>query len=243
MNNLNIFDLHFCVKRLPYALKSLMQRHGSKIIVSGGYIRSIVSGEKVSDIDIFAGDKQQSEIFATELSGDKKFHTTDNAFTLRNLSLPVQFIFRWVFEKPSDIVDSFDFTICQAAVWYDLDSNKWNSFCSERFYQDVAAKRLVYLSPVRNEDAGGSLLRVLKYYQRGYRIPLDSFGAVIARLVVGVDMERISGDDTQRELQLSKVISGLLFEVDPNGFIDHQAYLPSKEQINQETDDEGREDE
>ena len=43
--------------------------------------------------------------------------------------------------------------------------------CNIRFYPDLAARRLVYTSPLRNEDAGGSILRVLKFYQRGYRIP------------------------------------------------------------------------
>ena len=130
-------------------------------------------------------------------------------------------------------MDSFDFSISQAAFWFDAEVGKWDSFCGDKFYQDLSAKRLVYLSPVRNEDAGGSLLRVLKYYQRGYRIPLDSFGAVIARLVSKIDFRRLSGD----EKGIAGIIAGLLFEVDPNGFIDHQAYLPSETAVSQEEGD------
>lgn len=226
-NYLNKYDLHFCVRRLPFNLRSMMKKHGSKIVVAGGYIRSIVAGEKVSDVDVFAGDQAASAIFATELHGNDKFHKTDNAFTVKTTSLPVQFIFRWVFENATGIIDSFDFSICQAAFWFDSVAEKWDSICSDNFYQDLAAKRLIYLSPVRNEDAGGSILRVLKYYQKGYRIPLDSLGAVIARLVGSIDMEKIYGEDER----LSDVISALLFEVDPNGFIDHQAYLPSEKDI------------
>ena len=76
----------------------------------------------------------------------------------------------------------------------------------------MAAKRLVYLSPVRSEDAGGSILRVLKFYKRGYNIPLDSLAAVIGRLNSGVDHRATHGDPAQYE----KVILGLLREVDPN---------------------------
>lgn len=234
MSNLNIFDLDFCVRRLPRNLKTMMKKHGKKIIVAGGYIRSIITGEKISDVDVFAGNKEASFIFATELQGDDKFHKTDNAFTITKVKPTIQFIFRWVFDNPTDIVDSFDFSVSQVAFWFDTEVEKWDSCCSDKFYQDLSAKRLVYLSPARNEDAGGSLLRVLKYYQRGYRIPLDSFGAVIARLVSGIDFNRTGND----EVQIAKIISGLLFEVDPNGFIDHQAYLPSEAQINQNEEEE-----
>jgi len=224
VNNLNIYDMHFCVRRLPAKLRKMLMNHGKKIIIAGGYIRSIVAGERISDIDIFAGDRKTSEIFATELQGNDKFYRTDNAFTVTNLPISVQFIFRWVYDQPIEVLNSFDFTICQAAIWFDNESKVWDSVCGDWFYQDVAAKRLTYLSPIRNEDAGGSILRVLKYYQRGYRIPLDSFGAVITRLIRGIDLEKIWDEDDR----IQEVITGLLFEVDPNAFINHEAYLPSK---------------
>jgi len=226
MKYLNKYDLHFCVRRLPRKLKYLMQKHGSKIVVAGGYIRSVVASERVSDIDVFAGDKNASEILATELQGNDTFYRTDNAFTVTKLPLTVQFIFRWVYDEPIDIVKSFDFTICQAAFWYDTKQTAWNSICGDYFYEDLCAKRLRYLSPDRNEDAGGSMLRVLKYYQRGYRIPLDSLAAVIARLIRGIEIDHIHNDEF-----LSDVICGLLFEVDPAGFIDHQAYLPPEGEL------------
>jgi len=226
MKELSLYDLNACVRRMPKKLRDMMKKHGSKIVVAGGYIRSVITGERISDIDIFAGNKDTSDIFATELQGDRKFHKTDNAFTITNISPKVQFIFRWVFEEnsPKLIIDSFDFSICQAAFWYDLNLEKWRSIYSNAFYEDLAAKRLVYLSPDRNEDAGGSILRVLKYYQRGYRIPLDSLGAVIARLVNGVDEEKVDSEE-----RLGEILSGLLFEVDPNAIIDHRAYLPITE--------------
>ena len=99
-----------------------------------------------------------------------------------------------------------------------------------RFYEDLAAKRLRYTSPQRNEDAGGSMLRVLKFYQRGYRIPLNCLGAVVSRLVKGIDFDAVSGGtEATREKQIAKVISGLLREVDPNVDPEHIAHLPSIE--------------
>lgn len=240
--SLEIMDLNSCVRRLPRKLGKLMKKHGSKIVVAGGYIRSVISGEYISDIDLFAGDKAQSEIFATELQGDSKFHKTDNAFTVTSMKPKPQFIFRWTYEQPEDVLKSFDYTICQAAFWWNLEVEKWQSVCGSSFYRDIAAKRLIYLSPVRNEDAGGSMLRVLKFYQRGYRIPLDSLGAVISRLMTGVDEEKLEVSEkifgTTREQRMAEVITGLLYEVDPNAVIDHRHYLPATTETEPESEND-----
>ncbi len=58
------------------------------------------------------------------------------------------------------------------------------------------------------------MLRVLKYYQKGYRIPLDSLGSVIARLIRDLEIDRVGG--LRNEEQVGHVITGLLVEVDPN---------------------------
>src|SRR5208283_3039247 len=107
--------------------------------------------------------------------------------------------------------------------WF--ESGKWTSLIDDEFYSDLAAKRLVYRSPVRNEDAGGSVLRLLKFYSRGFRIPLDSLGAVLARLVDGVDLNGISTESFKdgyilggtsightTEERWASVITGLLRE-------------------------------
>lgn len=221
---LDDYDMHFCIKRLPKRLKELMKRYGEIIIVAGGFIRSVIAGELVSDVDVFAGNEKVSEDLAMQLMENKRdLYKTKNAITVKG-RIPVQFIHRWVFDEPLEVLKSFDFSICQAAIWYDKVANKWSSQCSDRFYSDLASKRLVYLSPIRNEDAGGSVLRVLKYYQRGYRIPLDSFGRVLARLLMVVRKE------ANWEENMAAVITGLLIEVDPAGFVDHEAYLPIIEQ-------------
>jgi hypothetical protein len=61
------------------------------------------------------------------------------------------------------------------------------------------------------------MLRVLKFYQRNYRIPLDSLGAVIARLVGGVHWDELqrSRFGNRGEQGLAQVLTSLLREVDP----------------------------
>jgi len=55
---------------------------------------------------------------------------------------------------------------------------------------------------------------------------------VIARMMTGVDEEKIKETSgfkigSHAEKWLGMVLSGLLYEVDPNAVIDHRAYLPA----------------
>ncbi len=216
-------DFIWAIQRMPENLKTVMKEEWwhNNVFVGGGYLRAIVAGEKVNDIDVFVKSEKDAELLAYKLCYDKKdVHKTDNAFTIKGKTV-IQIIHRWVFEKPEDVANSFDFTVCCAVIHF--DGSKFDSFCDDNFYIDLASKRLVYRIPVRNEDAGGSMLRVLKYYQKGYRIPLDSLAAVIARLIKSLKPEL----DIQNEFETSKVLTGLLREVDPAIDPEHLSHLPA----------------
>lgn len=223
-------DLRWCLRLLPKPVFELLKERPKKLAVAGGFIRSAITGEKISDIDLFSESKDAAEAAARKLAVGRSRIETDNAYIVfGNLKYTVQFIHRWAYDCPEDILPSFDFTIARAAFWY--DDEKWLTLCDEDFYSDLAAKRLVYCCPDRNEDAGGSMLRVLKFYQKGYRIPLDSLGSVIARLVSGVKLDEITAHE-ETELQMAKVLTGLLREVDPNIDPTHVAHMPAKDDEN-----------
>lgn len=226
MDELTLHDLAYCVQRLPSCIRDLLKAH-RELFLAGGFVRSVVLGERVSDIDLFTDTKDHAVAFAGELEHIcARTIETDNAITVRLKTnpIPVQFIHRWRFNTPVECLESFDFTIARAAIWW--SGGGWASSCDPRFYADLAAKRLVYCSPQRNEDAGGSMLRVLKFYQRGYRIPLDSLGAVMARMFSAVDCTQ-HGAGASRELALAQILTGLLREVDPQTDPDHIYHLPS----------------
>jgi len=235
MNKLAKQDLSWVVTRLPKKLKETMKAAAweGRVFVGGGFIRAVIGKEEVNDIDLFVQSAREAELLARKIEPDSKMvHKTENAYTIRG-KLPIQIIHRWVFDKPEDVSNSFDFTVCCAVVYVKKFENSWtwDSFCDERFYIDLASKRLVYRKPVRNEDAGGSMLRVLKYYQRGYRIPLDSLGDVIARLMTGVEYDAVlaqaHNNNISVESQTAKIITGLLREVDPNIDPTHESHLPA----------------
>lgn len=238
MSELMWHDIQWVLIRTPKKVLERIKESAGKIILAGGCIRSGIAKEEVNDIDIFTSTPEEAKSLANALAPDQdraknsegllpNIIATDNAYTLTNYRPVVQIIHRWNFTTPADCVASFDFTIAQAAIWN--DGTKWQSLVGERFYADLASKRLIYGSPKRIEEAGGSMLRVLKFYQRGYRIPLDSLGSVIARLVMAIDFDLITGNNESKEEQIAKVLTGLLREVDPNIDPNHIAHLPSEE--------------
>ena len=237
MNELSDYDLLLAVRKLPRILIELMKKYPGRIFVAGGYLRSVITGDSISDIDVFT----DTPILARACAGwvaqesKKKLIETKNALTIYTRPHPIQFIHRWTFKKPEECVQSFDFTIARAAIWWastgtlvdnvaktETPQGVWRSTCDERFYPDLAARRLVYCSPVRIEEAGGSMLRVLKFYSRGFRIPIDSLAAVMARTVSGVNYL-----ENMPEHEVAMVISGLLREVDPLIDPDHISHLAS----------------
>jgi hypothetical protein len=257
MRELNKMDLQWALRRTPTAVLKLPKDQPGKVFVAGGFLRACVANERVEDIDLFASSKNDAKLYAELLAAhdDKKVFSTDNAYTVKGFALPVQIIHRWTYETAEQIMANFDFTIAMAGFWWaarETDeevaasavhhANRpagWRSICDDRFYEDLAAKRLRYTAPIRNEDAGGSLLRVLKFYQRGYRIPLDSLGAVTTRLLNDVNaFAVVQGREADREEQLAKVVTGLLREVDPNIDSSHLAYLPAEDATTPELTEE-----
>lgn len=219
MHSLIDADLQFIVRRLPKDIQNLLTKHAGKLFVAGGFVRALIAGEDPNDIDIFGGDRDQLTYIAKEFAAARpgaKVHVTQNAVTVITPDrLPVQFITRWTFDNAEACAASFDFTVCQSVVW--RDGALWRSMCSDRFYIDLAARRLFYTEPMREEEAGGSMLRVLKYVRRGYTIQVTSLGAVIARLADKVD-RNLSAPDSEHggaRVTTSRVIAGLLREVDP----------------------------
>jgi len=220
MQNLTNNDLHFVVSRLPKDVRSLMTKYNN-LMVAGGFIRSIITREKVSDIDIFGESKDMLEKAAREIALNRKgrIYETDNAVTvLSSPRHPLQFIHRWLYTNLVSLSDSFDYTVCQAVIAF--RDNKWISVCSDMFYPDLAARRLNYTCPQRSEDVGGSMLRMRKFLSRGYTIQALSMAKVIARLVTSIDWKMVESCAENNEHEATQIITNLLREVDPLTIID-----------------------
>lgn len=205
-------DMMFVVQRLPKSVRELLMKENT-LVVAGGFIRSVIAGEPVQDIDILGPDAEKLAKIAESFKDttDGRTHKTKNAVTvLPRRGVPVQFITRWTFKSAADVIKSFDFTVCQAAVWF--ENKRWWSCIEGAFYPDLAARRLVYTQPVRVEELGGSLLRAIKFIKRGYNIQAPSLAKLIARIASGVRTRKL---DIADESATWPVFCGLLREVDP----------------------------
>lgn len=235
MRELNNHDLERIRRMLPKEVRAVLKDHNDRPFLAGGFIRSVIAGEEPADIDLFVSNKEAGNDlvenirklmldYRAELRGRINVIKTDNAYTVLGLKYPIQVIHRWTFDNPQKCIESFDFTIASAAVYWGnavygqchsgptvmTEQPQWRSCCDDSFYEDLAAKRLVYRNPVRNEDAGGSILRLLKFYRKGYTAPLKPVAEVIARMDAGVNQERM-----REGMPKSQVYLGLLREVDP----------------------------
>lgn len=209
-------DLNYIARNLPKDVRALLQKTPG-LYLAGGFIRAMVAGEQVSDIDLWGRDKKELDVMAEMFAAKRQVRcmTTDNAHTILTPNrTPVQFITRWVHNDPVALAESFDYTIAQAVVWHGAEG--WDSWCGEYFYPDLAAKRLRYTMPKRNEDAGGSLLRMTKFLNRGYKISPESMGRVIARLTMGLYENFMTRDEQFR----GSILIAKLREVDPLTIVD-----------------------
>jgi len=181
--------------------ENLVNEEGYKVFLGGGFIREVISGGEPRDVDLFVDSKESARTLRDKIrtEGDRVFKT-DNAITIvRPVGLPIQIITRWLYSDAQRLAESFDYTVCQGVLW--KEEGVWLSLVSDDFYADLAAKRLRYTTPDREEAAGGSMLRALRFTKRGYHIPPEELAKVIARLV---------GDDAKAE-----DICANLREVDP----------------------------
>lgn len=205
--NLSPLDTTVIHDRLPKEVTRLLERH-PQWILAGGFIRASIAREPTNDIDLFCiGDFKPDEVMSEFI--DWKRSDTANAITLaRKGTWPVQLIKRWRFGAREAVLDHFDLTIAQAS--FGSIEGKWSGLCSDTFYADLAARRLVYTWPT-DPEPGGSLLRVLKFVKRGYAPSLDCLAGIVSRLSL------LAENDDERER--AKLLTAKLLEVDPHGFV------------------------
>ncbi len=226
MQIMPLSDVRYIVTRLPKDVRTLVESEPS-LMLGGGYIRASIAGEKPNDIDLFGPSSEMLKFNAHRLGSTRigsRLHITPNALTLLSPNrIAVQFITRWRYTDPDELLSSFDFTIAQAMVRFVPtpvgqqvvgNCGNWEGFVGDRFHRDLAAKRLYYTSPIRDEAAGGSMLRIVKFMKTGYNIQISSLAAVMARAICNIDAS------CQDVATVRIVLTGTLREVDPLAVID-----------------------
>lgn len=204
--------VYYPLRRLPAVVLDVMKNTGA--ILAGGFIRDAIAGNDINDVDLFGNNQDHCLriVKAFEDNGYIIAYKSTNAVTLRKPGgIEVQVITRWVFGTIDDCQNSFDFSVCKSALTVNIDCVV-ESVCDPRFFSDLASKNLFYTQPSRNEDVGGSLLRVLKFVKRGYHISPEELAKTISRMLTSVRFTpEVLADDKFR----AQVITSVLREVDP----------------------------
>jgi hypothetical protein len=181
-------DFAKVIDKVPSKVKVLMQKYPKELVLAGGFIRDLLVGDSPNDIDIFVNGNRgaaHAETLAKEFSelAGKPVQKSDCAFNVKDEYF-TQFIHivQWpdTFDTPYYTVCSFDFTMAQASMFFD-QTNGWDSYVTEGFYEDIADRKLRYCYPVN--IYGGKLsplTRAFKFVARGWKIDNNEIAAIVS---------------------------------------------------------------
>lgn len=189
-------DLKRVVRSLPEKVREMMRRHPREVVVAGGFVRALVAGETVHDVDIFFPEEKGIRSWADDVNityevKDKHLYVEPSNKTG---DPELQLIWRYPYKEPYEVPDSFDYTVAKAAVWYEeadgknkKAESKFVGICHERFYRDLARKMLVYLCD-RDVERVESIPRLIKYVRYGYSIDPNSLAELIVKTCLSLDL-------------------------------------------------------
>lgn len=135
--------------------------------VAGGAITSVFTGQPINDVDFYFKTKEDFINAVGNAYDDSLWclAATDRAVTFGNRDgAIIQFMLFDFFPEVQNVFDAFDFTVCMGA--YDIDKSEF--VFQEDFFKHAAQRHMSFHAGTRYPF--GSLLRVLKYQDRGYKI-------------------------------------------------------------------------
>jgi hypothetical protein len=136
--------------------------------LAGGAVLTWLSGHPVgdSDFDIFFKDLRQfDEMFGRLMRNHASIiYTSENALTL-HLTIDddlkrIQLIRKSYFDSAKDVIDHFDFTICQ------LVTDGYQVIGADHTFEHLKEKRIVSVGPAKRSV----VKRIVKYVSYGYTV-------------------------------------------------------------------------
>ena len=201
--------------------KVLLGKHG--VMLCGGALLSIFTDARINDLDFYVRDPLQvSKVndilqdYATE-----EMFVTKNATTFKRSEGRRKYTFQLIKSfsgEAEDIFRNFDFTITNVA--FDFERNSF--VFGERFFQDVAARRLVYAGDSKYPIC--AMYRTKKYMARGF----ECSGATIMHIALCIVQLKIeSYADLKKQLLGIDTIylQGLLESFEPNAPVDYGEFI------------------
>lgn len=165
------------------ALVRLMKDNPGKLYIAGGLPVCSLIGAPIGDINIFGTDRLLLMEAARTYGLYSPCHMmepTKYAVSVNGRIGRVQFELKEVYQSAWECIDSFDFSVCQAAIWFEY--GKWQTVCSAKFYSDLNARKLRFINQERDDESPVvSLWRAAKYTERGFTLSRSDKLALLDR--------------------------------------------------------------
>lgn len=143
----------------------------NKGFIAGGVFKDLFLDKNFRDIDVFFINEYQHYNQILNLNSDEDFlnkYENDNAIGFEEKSTKIRIdCVRKCFGNPSDILDSFDFTVSKFALFKD-DQKRLKVIYHPLFFQDLITKTLRF--DTNSSDPISQFSRILKYSRYGFKI-------------------------------------------------------------------------
>lgn len=204
-------------ERLPDRVQQVLREFEGSV-VAGGYLRSCYLHEPVRDIDIFFKTVEDAirathKIAQFELPrGYGKYTVIITSFAntiMLDDGVVVQCVLRDSPPTVEGLLQTFDFSMAQAAIWWDHVTQEPKGFATPQWFGDVTRKQLRYLAPKREEAPGGSLRRCLRFLQQGWSISFQDVELLVQQFLEKA-MPALKNFDRLSTTERRKVVKRLM---------------------------------
>lgn len=161
--------------------------------VAGGAVTSVYTNQPIADVDVYFKSEEAFKLGVQDAieNGLYLVDVSKRALTFVNGDSVVQLCRTGFYPTTQDIFDSFDFTCCMGAL--DLDTNEF-TFHDDFFKHN--AQRFLKFNP-KTKYPIASMLRVIKYQQKGYTI---GKGELLKIILACHEVELKSWDDVKEQI-------------------------------------------
>jgi hypothetical protein len=196
MQELRRRDVERIVNGLPENVRLFLEEHD--VYLAGGFIRDVLANKRPHDIDIFGPERELADF---DMAAELTITPWAKTFTQSGDRLPIQLVTGFPVSDPYTLLDRFNFTVNQAAIWRSGLTQQWMSLCSDDFYQDLAARQLVFTCTQTPAGAAKTLEKMLVFVSEGWAISLEETMKVVATAVLSTSLPSDIGELTAELLR------------------------------------------
>lgn len=160
------------VRGIPMLVTKLIaQAPDLEVVLAGGAVRDCMRAAPPRDFDLFTRTEERAKEVMDRVvawSGGTFSQTSDYTFTAwvpvedRVDQLIIQACHGWKWDTPAALLDLFDFTVCQAALW--MREGKWEGLVGDNFEGDLRAGKLRLVHGIGST----TVERIVRLYSKGF---------------------------------------------------------------------------